>query len=186
MDPREDLVQHYQWLRQYGCNDSHSGNASVRVDNDFWVTPSGACADLLGADQLVRCEVNGNCGPGASLDGPMHRLVYQLNPKARAMLHSHGPHTVALTLHGEDFIPIDFEGQYYFPRVPVISIPYQDYVAEAPQRVAEVLAEYPIMVVRGHGVYAQAESINLAYKWSCSLELSAKTAWLARQEGTAP
>jgi L-fuculose-phosphate aldolase len=47
-----------------------------------------------------------------------------------------------------------------------------------------VLAEHPIMVVRGHGVYARAETINLAYKWSCSLELSAKTAFLARQAGT--
>jgi len=28
------------------------------------------------------------------------------------------------------------------------------------------------------------KSINLAYKWSCSLELSAKTAFIARQAGT--
>ena len=184
MDPREDLVRHYQWLRQHGNNDSHSGNASVRVENDFWVTPSGACADLLSADQLIRCELAGSSGPGASLDAPLHRLVYRHNPKARAVLHSHGPYSVAMTMHGEDFIPPDFEGQYYFERIPVISIPYKDYIAEAPQRVAEVLAEYPVMVVRGHGVYAQAESINLAYKWSCSFELSAKTAWLAKQAGT--
>jgi len=38
--------------------------------------------------------------------------------------------------------------------------------------------------VRGHGVYARAESINLAYKWSCSFELSAKTYYLAKQAGT--
>lgn len=80
--------------------------------------------------------------------------------------------------------PPDFEGQYYFPRVPVITIPYERYVDEAPERVAEVLADYPIMVVRGHGVYAQAKSINLAYKWSCSLELSARTAFIAQQAGT--
>jgi L-fuculose-phosphate aldolase len=41
-------------------------------------------------------------------------------------------------------------------------------------------------VVSGHGVYAAAENLNLAYKWSCSLELSAKTAFLARQAGTFP
>ena len=184
MDPREDLVRHYQWLRQHGNNDSHSGNASVRVDDDFWVTPSGACADLLNADQLIRCELNGGCGKGASLDAPLHRLVYQGNPRTRAVLHSHGPYSVAMTMNGEDFVPIDFEGQYYFQRIPVITIPYQDYIAQAPQQVAEVLAEHPIMVVRGHGVFAQAETINLAYKWTCSLELSAKTAFLTRQAGT--
>lgn len=184
MDPREDLVRHYQWLRQYGNNDSHSGNASVRVEGDFWVTPSGACADLLRADQLIRCETDGACGQGASLDAPLHQLVYRQNPKAQAVIHSHGPYTVAMTMSGEEFVPIDFEGQYYFRRIPIINIPYQDYIAEAPAQVAAVLAEHPIMVVRGHGVYAQAESINLAYKWSCSLELSAKTAWLAQQAGT--
>lgn len=184
MDPREDLVRHYQWLRQYGNNDSHSGNASVRVEDDFWITPSGACADLLSADQLIRCELQGDCSKGASLDAPLHRLVYQTNPRARAVLHSHGPYTVAMTMSGEDFVPADFEGQYYFERIPVVTIPYADYLAEAPDKVARVLAEYPIMVVCGHGVFAQAETINLAYKWTCSLELSAKTALLAQQAGT--
>ncbi len=184
MDPREDLTRHYQWLRQHGNNDSHSGNASVRVDDDFWVTPSGCCADTLSADQLLRCELGGKPVEGASLDAPLHRLVYHSNPEARAVLHSHGPYTVALTMSGEDFLPPDFEGQLYFPRVPVITIPYDKYIEQAPERVAEVLADYPIMVVRGHGVYAQAKNINLAYKWSCSLELSAKTAFIARQAGT--
>jgi L-fuculose-phosphate aldolase len=89
-----------------------------------------------------------------------------------------------MTLNGEDFVPPDFEGQHYFKRIPVISIPYERYLDEAATRVAEVLAEHPITVVRGHGVYACAETLNLAYKWTCSLELSAKTAWLARAAGT--
>ena len=184
MDPREDLVRHYRWLRQYGNNDSHSGNASIRVDEDIWITPTGACADLLQADQLLRCPLRGPLCAGASLDTPLHRAVYNSNPQTHAVLHSHGPYTVAMTMDGREFIPPDFEGQYYFKAIPVITIPYAEYVAKAPAMVAEVLATHPIVVVRGHGVYAHAESVNLAYKWSCSLELSAKTAWLARQAGT--
>lgn len=184
MDPREDLVRHYQWLRQYGNNDSHSGNASVRVEEDMWVTPSGACADLLTPDRLVRCQLDGALGEGASLDALLHLKVYQLNSAARSVLHSHGPYTVAMTMNGKDFIPPDFEGQYYFNRIPVITIPYDRYLVEAADKVSEVLAKHPIMVVRGHGVYAQAKTINLAYKWTCSLELSAKTAFLAHQAGT--
>jgi L-fuculose-phosphate aldolase len=177
-------VRHYHWLRQHGNNDSHSGNASVRVGDDFWVTPSGCCADTLSADRLLRCQLDGSLAEGASLDARLHSLVYQNNPEALSVIHSHGPYTVALTMDGEAFIPPDFEGQYYFPKVPVITIPYDKYIEQAPEHVAEVLADYPITVVRGHGVYAQASSINLAYKWSCSLELSAKTAFIARQAGT--
>ena len=186
MNLKQDLVRYYHWLRQYGINDSHSGNASVREDETIWVTPTGACADTLQAEDLVACNLEGEIGEGASLDASLHIAVYQHNSKARAVLHSHGAHTVALTMNGEDFIPPDFEGQYYFSRVPVISIDYDRYLQDAPQQVASILAKYPIMVVRGHGVYAQAETLNLAYKWTCSLELSARTAYLARQAGTLP
>lgn len=178
---KQDLVRHYRWLRQYGCNDSHSGNASFRWHDDVWVTPSGCCADTLQADELIRCRLDGQHEEGASLDTRLHIETYRLNPKARALFHSHGPHAVALTLDGQDFIPVDFEGQYYFPVVPVINIAYTEYIDKAPQAVARQLAMHKVAIVRGHGVYACAETINLAYKWSCSVELSARTAWLARQ-----
>jgi len=185
MDPRLDLIRHYHWLRQYGLNDSHSGNASVRCGDDYWVTPTGACADTLEADALLRCPLNGQPITGASLDAPLHRQVYRENPRAGAVLHSHGAYSVAATLSGKDFVPLDFEGQYYFPKIPVLDIAYQDYLGHAPARVAASLAEFPLVVVRGHGVYACAADLNLAYKWTCSFELSAKTALLARQAGTA-
>jgi L-fuculose-phosphate aldolase len=180
MTLQSELTQYYRWLRQYAINDSHSGNASVRTDAGMWITPTGACADTLLPEQLVACPLEGPYANGASLDAGLHAAIYQANPKAHAILHSHGPYSVALTLDGKDFSPPDFEGQLYFPRVPVVTIAYERYFAEAAQAVAGMLAEYPIVVVRGHGVYACAPTLNLAYKWTCSLEHSAKTALLAR------
>ena len=181
---RDDLVQYYRWLRDYGYNDSHSGNASVREDDFLWVTPTGAFAERLKPHDLIACLLEGEIPPGASLDAALHRAVYLANPKVGAVLHSHGPYTVAVTLSGEDYLPPDFEGRYYFERVPVLGIPYADYWSEAPRRVAAALRDAPIVVVRGHGVYAAGETLERAYKWTCSLELSAKTAVIARQAGT--
>jgi L-fuculose-phosphate aldolase len=183
MNIKDDLVRHYLWLRQYGLNDSHSGNASIRNEDSIWITPTGCCADTVTSGDLVECDINGMVGKGASLDAPLHIAIYQANPLTRAMLHSHGPYSVAMTMDTEEFTPTDFEGQLYFSRVPVITIPYDRYLEDSPRLVAKVLAEYPIAVVRGHGVYACAESLTLAYKWACSLELSAKTAFIARQAG---
>lgn len=183
MNIKDDLVRHYHWLRQYGLNDSHSGNASLREDDVFWITPTGCCADTLSSGELVECGLDGAIGKGASMDARLHLAVYQANPDARAVLHSHGPYSVAMTMDNEEFFPADFEGQLYFSRVPVLTIPYDQYQARSPRLVAEILADYPIAVVRGHGVYACAESLNLAYKWTCSLELSAKTAFIAQQAG---
>lgn len=184
MDVKEDLVRHYRWLRQYGYNDSHSGNASVRDGEDVWITPSGACADTLQANDLVHCHIDGECSEGGSLDAELHLSVYRHNPRAQAVLHSHGPYTVAMTLDGNDYVPCDFEGGFYFPRVPVIRIDPERYFDESPEAVSKALAEHSVAIVRGHGIYAWGRSINLAYKWTCSLELSVKTCFLARQAGT--
>jgi len=184
MDIRDQLTTHYRWLRQYGYNDSHSGNISAREDDSFWVTPTGACADTITAGEFIRVPLEGEIPAGASGDANLHQMIYQWNPKAKAIIHSHCPHAVALTLDGNDFIPPDFEGQLYFPRVPVITVPYATYFQDATAEVAKTLAGHRICIVRGHGVYACDETLNLAYKWSCSLELSAKTAFIAGQAKT--
>lgn len=184
--PREALISCYRRLHAHGLNDAHSGNVSIRDGDAIWITPTGACADELSVNDLVRCELDGRCGEGASLDAPLHLKVYRRNAEAQAVVHSHGPHIVALTLDGEDFVPPDFEGRLYFPRVPVISIAYSEYVERSPDMVAAVLSDHRIAVVRGHGMYAQAESLDLAYKWTCSLEQSAKTAFIAQLAGTLP
>ncbi len=183
MQIQQQLTTCYRWLRQYGYNDSHSGNISAREGEHFWITPTGACADTLAAGDFMACPLDGDLPPGASGDAALHRAVYCACPQAGALIHSHCPHAVALTLNGEAFIPPDFEGQLYFPRVPVITVPYDVYFEQAGERVAEVLTEHCICIVRGHGVYARGETLNLAYKWTCSLELSAKTAWLAACAG---
>ena len=184
MDKKQDLLRHYHWLRQYAYNDSHSGNASCRDGDQFWVTPTGCCADTLQTEHLIQCGINGKLGKGASLDASLHAQVYQNNSASHAILHSHGAYSVAMTMDGEDFIPQDFEGQYYFDRIPVISIDYDKYLEQSAAAVSHALSEHKVVVVRGHGVYATAETINLAYKWTCSFELSAKTCFLAKQAGT--
>lgn len=186
MDKRELLVAHYRWLRQNGINDSHSGNASVRDGDFFYITPSGACADSLTIAQLAHCPIDGNIPSGASLDAPLHQQIYRNNSHTNSVIHSHGPHTIALTMNGHDYTPKDFEGQYYFDTIPVLNIPFDRYIEESPVAVAEALKSHKACVVAGHGVYVQAESLNLAYKWSCSLESSARIEWLARSAGTWP
>ena len=183
MTSKDDLVRHYQWLRRYELNDSHSGNGSVRENDSIWITPTDCCADTLSSGDLVQCDVSGMIGNGASLDATLHLAIYQANSKTRAIFQSHGPYSIAMTMDNEEFVPADFEGQTYFGRVPVITIPYDRYPELAPRLVSEVLGEYPIAVVRGHAVYARAESITLAYKWICALEHSAKTAFIAQQAG---
>lgn len=180
MDSKDELVRYYRWLRQYGLNDSHSGNASIRNQGTVWVTPGGCCADTLLAEDLVRCVLDEDPPAGASLDAPLHLSVYRRSPATTAILHSHGPHCIALTLDGEELVPRDFEGAFYFDQVPLLNIEYSDYLAESPAAVAEALSQAKVAIVKGHGVYAHGENLGLAYKWTCALEASARIIYLAR------
>jgi len=172
---KAELVRYYHWLRRYGYNDSHSGNASVRTDAGFWITPAGACADTLEPDDLVACPLDGPCPTGASRDAPLHRHLYREQPRAMAILHSHGPYSAALSFAGRDFRPVDFEGQSHFEQIPVATIEYEEAPGKALEVLANALADHPLAMVRGHGVYAWGETLNQAYQWTCSLELSART-----------
>ena len=178
---KAQLVSYYLWLRQYGLNDSHSGNASVRDGDTIWVTPSGACADTLQPSDLIECNIDGVIGNSASLDAPLHVQTYQNNPATGAVLHSHNPNTLALTMNANEFKPIDFEGALYFGSVPVITIAYDEYVQKAPQAVSQTLKTQKACVVKGHGIYVAGKNLNTAYKWTCSLEHSAKIAYLHNQ-----
>ena len=107
------------------------------------------------------------------MDASVHRRLYSEQPAAKALLHSHGPHSVALSFAGQDFRPVDVEGRTYFESVPVVSVDYEKHPEEAPETLASALAERHIAMVRGHGVYAWGDTLEQAYKWTCSLELSA-------------
>jgi len=178
------LVRYFRWLRKYGLNDSHSGNASCRDGETIWITPTGCCADTLAAEDLLPARGPSPPPAGASLDARLHLEVYRRVADARAVFHSHGPCSIAMTMDGRDFDPVDFEGRYYFGRIPVISIPHDDYVTRSPALVSDALAGHRVAIVRGHGVYAWGETIDQAYKWTCSLESSARIAWMARLAGT--
>lgn len=186
-DLRRELVRYYRWLRRYGLNDSHSGNASVRDGETVWVTPTGACADLLRPADLVPCRLGRPPPEGASLDAAIHLAVYAAVPEAGAVLHAHGPHAIALSLGcGPRLAFDDFEGAWYFPEgVPVADVNAARYREEAPARIAAALRAAEACLMRGHGIYARGASLERAYKWVCTVESAATVTWLARALGGA-
>lgn len=185
---RRELVQHYRWLREGGYNDSHSGNASVRTRDSILITPTGAWAERLRPEALVQWPLTAEPPAAASMDARLHQAVYAALPQAGAILHSHCPHLVALTLGGHPFVPRDFEGLHYFgPQVPVVEVDPAHYFEQSPARTAEALRSAPAAVVRGHGVYVWGAGLEQAFQRTTAVELSAKIAWLAcLQQACAP
>jgi molybdopterin-guanine dinucleotide biosynthesis protein B len=180
-DPRDNLLAGLTRLRAAGYNDAQIGNASVRDGARFWITPSAAFGDAAGRDDLIACEVDGACADAVSLDAPVHREVYRQLSDVGAVLHTHGPHSVAVSFAGRDFEPPDFEGARLVGSVPVLKVAPEEHQEQAPAKVAEALTSHPVCIVAGHGVYARGATIRDAYRWTTTLELSARIFVIARE-----
>ncbi|RME83264.1 MAG: class II aldolase/adducin family protein [Zetaproteobacteria bacterium] len=179
--PTRQLVHYYRALRKYGLNDSHSGNASVRVENGFWITPTGANAEILEEEELVFCAWDAPLPAHASSDAALHRQVYARIAEAGAVLHAHCPYAVALTMEEDAFAPQDLEGRLFLGKeVPVLAIPVEEHFQQAPEAVAEALAYCPVCIERAHGVYAWGKTLDHAYQLLNALESSARLVWLRR------
>lgn len=180
-----DLVRIYRRMREYGLNDPHSGNASLRLGKQVWITPHGAWAEELTEAELVLLDLDSEIPAGASWDAPLHCATYRKQETHGAVLHGHGLYSVAMSLLGESsFEPLDFEGRLSFPRVPIVDSSRETPFEDAARAVSESLREYPLAIVRGHGVYSAAASLEEAWHHLAALEWSAELAWLYR--GDAP
>lgn len=79
-----------------------AGNVSVRLDDGFLITPTDACLGFLDPARLSRVDARGEqvSGDRASKTLALHRRIYEADPEARCVIHTHSTHLVGLTLEG--------------------------------------------------------------------------------------
>jgi 3-dehydro-4-phosphotetronate decarboxylase len=103
-DIREEICHLGASLFARGYVHGTAGNISVRTDDGFVITPTDACLGTLDPERLAVVDENGvqTVGDRASKTLALHRRIYEADPDARCVIHTHSTHCVALTLH-----PID-------------------------------------------------------------------------------
>lgn len=108
---REEIARIGASLYQRGYTVGSAGNISARLDDGWLITPTDACLGTL--DPAAVSKV-GSDGSWVSGDKPsktltLHRAIYDNNPTAHAVVHTHSTHLVALTLAGvwrpDDILP---------------------------------------------------------------------------------
>jgi ribulose-5-phosphate 4-epimerase/fuculose-1-phosphate aldolase len=79
-----------------------AGNISVRTDDGFLITPTDACLGFLELERLAKVSASGEQldGGRASKTLALHRRIYEADPQARCVIHTHSTNLVALTLSG--------------------------------------------------------------------------------------
>ncbi len=98
---REMICRFGRSLFERGLTPGSSGNISLRLDDGGWLaTPTNACMGFLDPSQLSRLDENGRrlSGDAPTKEMPLHTAFYQARRSARAIVHLHSTHAVAVSM----------------------------------------------------------------------------------------
>jgi ribulose-5-phosphate 4-epimerase/fuculose-1-phosphate aldolase len=98
---REEICRFARSLFERGLTPGSSGNISVRLDDGGWlVTPTNASLGFLDPGRLSRLDAQGMLmsGDAPTKEIPLHTAVYETRAAARAIVHLHSTHAVALSM----------------------------------------------------------------------------------------
>ncbi len=139
-----------------------AGNISVRLDGGgFLITPTDACLGRLDPERLAQVDADGKqvAGDRASKTLVLHRRIYDSEPEAGCVIHTHSTHLVALTLQRERNVaslvpPIT---PYFVMKVG--HVPLVPYHRPGDPAVGDVVAEF-IVAMRAKGTPLRAVMLD--------------------------
>ncbi len=185
MSLREQLAAQYRHVERIGLNELSSGNLSVRFGEGMLISPSGATADSIAADNVVKVSLGGDWQGRRkpSSEWRMHAAIYSRHATARAVVHTHSDHCVALASHG-----MDLPGFHYlvgtFGGDDVPCVPYSTFgTAQLAEDAAEALTHRTVCLLGNHGMIARGQSLQEAVEHAHRLEILCRQYLLARQLG---
>jgi ribulose-5-phosphate 4-epimerase/fuculose-1-phosphate aldolase len=184
---REDICRFGRSLFERGLTPGSSGNISLRLDDGGWlVTPTNASLGFLDPARLSRLDAEGRLlsGDKPTKEIPLHGALYETRGSARAIVHLHSTHSVAVSmLPGIDpkavLPPLT---AYYLMRVGATAlVPYyrpgDPAVADAIRGLA---GRYASVLLANHGPVVAGESLEAAVYATEELEETAKLHLLLR------
>ena len=98
---REEICRLGRSLFERGLTPGSSGNISVRLeDGGYMLTPTNASLGFLDPAKLSRLSADGRLvsGDAPTKEVPLHSALYETRAAARAVVHLHSTHSVALSM----------------------------------------------------------------------------------------
>lgn len=184
---REEICLYGRSLFERGLTPGSSGNISVRLDDGGWlVTPTNASLGFLDPARIAHLDAQGRLlsGDAPTKEIPLHAALYETRSAARAVVHLHSTHSVALSMLPE----IDSRAAlppmtpYYLMRAGATAlVPYHrpgdPAVADAIRGLA---GRYASVLLANHGPVVAGKDLEGAVFATEELEETAKLYLLLR------
>lgn len=157
-----------------GLQNSHSGNMASfiwanRKRPRLVITRSGAQKGDLEPEDILFMDAAKGKKSRASSELIVHRAILSL-PSGGASLHAHARDVTLMTLAFSkeskkplSFSPLDILGIIYLISIPIISVRRAYGSFELAREVASGLKDYPVVAVRGHGLFARGRTLLEAF-----------------------
>lgn len=170
-----------------GLVGSHSGNMSLHGGRSLYITRHGAMLGFLESKDVVKTGMaRGSRGSErASREVDVHRAILNALGKTgvRSVIHAHPMNAIALSLLFKEIVPIDVEGSYYLPRIPVLEFSVATGSKEMEDTLPLTLRKFHAVMVKGHGSFAVGKSLEEALQFTSVLESSAEIIYRTKALG---
>ena len=184
---REDICRFGRSLFERGFTPGSSGNISVRLpDGGFLVTPTNASLGFLDPARLSRLDAQTKLvsGDAPTKEIPLHSALYETRSAARAIVHLHSTHSVAVSMLPE----IDPKAvlppmtAYYLMRVGQTALVpyYRPGDAAVAGAIRGLAGRYSSVLLANHGPVVAGDSLEGAVFATEELEETAKLYLLLR------
>ena len=184
---REDICRFGRSLFERGLTPGSSGNISVRLaDGGFLVTPTNASLGFLDPARLSRLDAQAKLvsGDAPTKEIPLHSALYETRSAARAIVHLHSTHSVAVSMLPE----IDPKAvlppmtAYYLMRVGQTALVpyYRPGDAAVAGAIRGLAGRYSSVLLANHGPVVAGDSLEGAVFATEELEETAKLFLLLR------
>ena len=186
-DLRPEVIKVCRQLYNKGLIAAADGNVSVRLSQgDILITPSGVHKGFLNESDLVAVDSEGHVLKGLgrpSSELVMHMAIYQKYREVGAVVHTHPPWTLALSLSGSELLShLVFEGQMFLGEVTIL--PFEKPGTEALAcAVRDALHKGPVQILAHHGAVTVGPTLWKAFELMECLEHTSRITALAKMLG---
>lgn len=188
MDARQSLLWASHQLIALGLNKGTAGNVSVRWGDGFLITPSGVAVDDLTPASMAMVTMDGAwAGPlKPSSEWRFHRDLYAARSDAQAVVHTHAPFCLALSVHG-----LGIPAYHYMVAAlggrDVRCAPYATFgTQELSDHLLRAMDGRMGALMAHHGMTVMGPNVPRALALAVELENLAEGYWRARQLGEPP
>lgn len=178
---REQICLYGRSLFERGLTPGSSGNISVRLDDSGWlVTPTNASLGFLDPARISRLDPAGRLlsGDAPTKEIPLHAALYETRAAARAVVHLHCAHCVALSMLPEidPKAPLPPLTPYFVMRCGALALLpyYRPGDAAMADSIRSLAGQYSCVLLSNHGPVVAGDTLEAAVFAVEELEETAK------------